>query len=133
MGRGSRRLAVAPTQRQQQRGQATVELAFLLPVLAVLLLGLIQIGIVVRAKVLTVHAAREAARAAAVDDDAHSAAATSGLVPGRYTVGVQTAGEQVIATITYTDPTDVPLIGVLLPDVTLTSTAIMRHEDWPSP
>ncbi len=123
---------VVPGRHRRQRGQATVEVAFLLPILALLLLGLIQIGLVVRAKVLTVHAAREAARAAAVDDDPAAAAATSGLAAGRYTVTVELSGERVVATVSYVDPTNVPLIGALLPDVTLTSRAVMRHENWPT-
>src|SRR5207247_8954779 len=48
-------------------GQAAVELALVLPLVALLLLVLVQVGLVVRDQVLVVHAAREAAREAAVD------------------------------------------------------------------
>ena len=47
-------------------GQATVEFALVLPLLAVLLLAVVQVGLVVRDQVLLTHAAREAARAVAV-------------------------------------------------------------------
>ena len=48
-------------------GQAAVELALVLPLVALLLLALVQVGLVVRDQILVIHAAREAAREAAVD------------------------------------------------------------------
>ena len=45
--------------------QATVELALVLPVVATLLLAVVQVGLVVRDQIRVTHAAREAARAAA--------------------------------------------------------------------
>lgn len=113
----------------RDRGQATVEVAVLLPILAILAIGLLQVGLVVRAKVLTVHAAREAARAASVGDDPHVAAATSGLNP--LSVQIANDGERVTAVVTYVDPTDLPIVGAAMPSVTLRSTATMRIEDWP--
>ena len=50
-------------------GQATVEFAFLLPLVVFAALAVIQIGLVVRDQMDVVHAAREAARAASVDAD----------------------------------------------------------------
>jgi Flp pilus assembly protein TadG len=47
-------------------GQASVELALVLPVVALLLLGLLQAGVVVRDQLLVVQAAREGAREASV-------------------------------------------------------------------
>jgi Flp pilus assembly protein TadG len=44
-----------------------VELALVLPLVLLLLLGVVQVGLVVRDQILVVHAAREAAREAAVD------------------------------------------------------------------
>ena len=58
-------------------GQATVEFAFLLPLVVFAALAVIQIGLVVRDQMGVVHAAREAARAASVDAD------TSRAVRGR--------------------------------------------------
>ena len=51
------------------RGQAMVETALVLPLVVLFLLAVVQVGLVVRAQVLVTHAAREAARAAAVDPD----------------------------------------------------------------
>lgn len=55
-------------------GQATVEFALALPLLAVLLLAVVQVGLVVRDQVVLVHAAREAARAVAIRESPGSAA-----------------------------------------------------------
>ena len=52
-----------------ERGQATVEFAFVLPLLVLALLAVVQVGLVVRDQLGVVHAAREAARAASVDPD----------------------------------------------------------------
>ena len=52
-----------------QRGQATVEFAFVLPLIVLAALAVIQVGLVVRDQLGVVHAAREAARAASVDPD----------------------------------------------------------------
>jgi Flp pilus assembly protein TadG len=118
-----------------ERGQATVEAALVLPLIALLLLGVVQIGLLVRSEVLVTHAAREAARAAAVDADPQAAtrAATtsSSLDARRMTVHVQGRegpGSRVQVEVTYSAPTDVPLVGSLLGDVDLHATATMRVE-----
>jgi Flp pilus assembly protein TadG len=48
-----------------ERGQATVELALVLPVVVLLLMILIQAALVAKDQLLVQHAAREAARSAA--------------------------------------------------------------------
>ena len=57
------------------RGQSTVEFALVLPLVVMVLLLVVQVGLVVRDQVLVVHAAREAARAAAVGDSTTRCAA----------------------------------------------------------
>src|SRR3954471_811626 len=57
------------TGRHAERGQATVEFAFVLPLVILAVLAVIQVGLVVRDQLGVVHAAREAARAASVDPD----------------------------------------------------------------
>ena len=116
-------------------GQAAVELALALPLLVFLLLGLVQFGLLVRDQVLVVHAAREAARQAAVDpapDAARRAAtASSGLVPGRLHVivtGRGGPGSRVRASVRYRAPTDVPLVGPAISDFEMTASATMRVE-----
>jgi hypothetical protein len=100
-----------------------------------LLLSVVQVGLLVRAEVLVTHAAREAARAAAVDADPDAAvkAATSAttLDAGRMQVNMQGRdgpGSRVQVDITYTAPTDVPLVGGLIGDVDLHASATMRVE-----
>ena len=120
---------------RRDRGQSSVEVALLLPFVAVLLLGVVQVGLVVRDQVLVVHAAREAARAAAVDPTEgaarDAAAAATALSPSRLVVAVSgrgDAGSRVSVTVTYASPTVVPLVGRLLGDVPLTASATMRVE-----
>lgn len=121
--------------RPRDRGQATVELALLLPLVALLLLVLVQAAVVARDQVLVVHAAREAVRVAAVDDDvaaARRAAEEAGpLAPDRLDVtltGRAGVGSRVRAVVTYSVPTRLPLVGRALGDVTLIAAATMRVE-----
>src|SRR3546814_8222662 len=67
---------------QAQGGQASVELALLLPVVVFLLLAVLQVGLLARDLVLVTHASREAARAAATDPDPTAAEAAAGESSG---------------------------------------------------
>jgi Flp pilus assembly protein TadG len=116
-------------------GQATVELALVLPLVLILVLGVVQVGLVVRDQVLTVHAAREGARAAAVDGRpgaARTAAlAGTGLAAGRTQVTTANRGEpgsRVRVEVRHRSATDVPLVGALIGDVELRAAAVMRVE-----
>ena len=119
-----------------EEGQATVELALLLPVVVVLLLAVLQLGLVARDVVLVTHAAREAARAAAVEPEPEAprqaAAASGGLDPDRLTVEVSDRGEpgsRVRVEVRYRIPTAVPIVGALIADHEVTSVATMRVEE----
>jgi hypothetical protein len=118
-----------------QSGQSTVELALGLPFVILMLLGIVQVGLVARDQILVVHAAREAARAAAVEpgESAPRAAASeaAALDPSRLQVDVGPRGEpgeRVAVTVRYRCPTVVPLVGPLADDVELRATATMRVE-----
>lgn len=102
-----------------------MELALALPFVAAALLLVVQIGLVARAQVLVVHAAREAARAAAVGAEPPIA---DGLDPALTAVSLAPAGERVRATVTYRVRTDVPIVGALVPDLELRGAATMRVE-----
>ncbi len=125
--------------RRGDRGQATVELALVLPLVAVLLLVLLQVGLVVRDRVLVTHAAREAARAAAVAPHDRSIAAERGAVRAsdltagnlRVTTSSVDGGDAVEVHVVYRSTTDVPLVGLLVPDVDLAADATMRVEAAP--
>jgi hypothetical protein len=106
-----------------------------LPFVALLLLAVVQVGILVRAQVLVTHAAREAARAAAVDPDPSAAVDAaehaSSLDATRMRVDVEgrgIRGSHVTVRVTYDAPTDVPLIGGLIGEVHLEGEATMRVE-----
>jgi Flp pilus assembly protein TadG len=109
-----------------------VELALTLPLVAMLVLGVVQLALLVRQQVVVVDAARQAARAGAVDPDPsaprRAALAGSGLDPARLAVDVARTAGRVEVRLHYADPTDVALIGPWLPDATLSGTAAMRDE-----
>ena len=116
--------------RTRDRGQATVELALGLPVVCLVLLGIVQLAVVVRDHLAVQLAAREAARAAAVAASPATGAA-AGQAAVRLTpvdVRIAVADDTVSATAVYVERTDVPLIGLLLPDVRVTATATMQLE-----
>ncbi len=113
-------------------GQATVELALLLPFVALALLAVIQVGLVVRSRILVTHAAREGARTAAVggsDGDVRRAVAVAGDLPiYRLDVEVRRSGGVATVTVSFRDPTDVPLVGSLVGDAEIRAVATMRLE-----
>ena len=115
-------------------GQASVELALVLPVVVVLVLAVVQVGLLARRQVLVTHVAREAVRAASVaeagtDGSALGTGLAGGLDGGRLRVVAADAGAgHVRVEVTYVDPTDVAVVGALLPDVTLRAAAVMRRE-----
>ena len=126
--------------KSSQKGQALVEFALVLPVLLVLVLGSIDVGWLLYAKISTASAAREVARAVAVLDATEYATfqgvadAKMTAVPGTESVDVSpkiyTEGAQVTVTVT----TNVsPLVGCLptsiIPDsVKIESQVSMRLE-----
>lgn len=96
---------------------------------------MVQVALVGRDLVLVVHAAREAARQAAVqagdDGPTRAAVASTGLDPDRLDVeldGRGPPGSRVTARVTYRAKTDVPLAGALVGDLDLTARASMRVE-----
>lgn len=121
--------------RAAERGQATVEVALALPVVVLALLLVIQVALVGRAQVLVTNAAREGARAAAVDPDPGAARAAAlaapGLDPSRVSVEVSPRGDigsNVTVTVSYRMPTEVALVGPLVGEPTLDATVTMRVE-----
>jgi hypothetical protein len=116
-------------------GQASVEVALALPLVVFLLFALVQGGLLVRDHILATHAAREAARAAALQDDPQvieRAATRAGpLDPDRLRVDVsgrEGPGSLLTVTIAYRAPTHVPLVGPLLGDIGMRASASMRVE-----
>jgi len=123
--------------RSRDRGSATVEFALVLPLVLVVVLGLVQVGLVVRDRLLVEAAARAGARAAAIQDDPAAIAgaawdAAPGLDAARGQLGVLRAGgrgDLVTVHVTYDDPFRVPFIAWLLGSgVTLSADAGARQE-----
>lgn len=120
--------------RERDEGQAATELALVLPLVLLLALLIVQIALVARDQILVVHAAREAAREAAVDPRPASvrkaAIRASGLKPGGLGTELFLGGGSSIVTVRveYRSPTDVVLIGPLIPDIVVGAKAAMRSE-----
>ncbi|MEW6274866.1 MAG: TadE/TadG family type IV pilus assembly protein [Bacillota bacterium] len=110
---------------RQEKGQALVELALLLPVLLLVLGGIIEFGRIFHAYLVITGASREGARSAVVGEPyeevrekVFSAAATLdeddiafSLDPENYT-----RGDMLTVTVTYDLDLVVPFISALLPD-----------------
>ncbi len=114
------------------RGQATVELALLLPFIALLVAATIQVGAVGRDAVRVGHAPRAASRAASIGESdgeiRRVALASSGLSAGRLTITTARAADAVAVTVVYRSPTDVALIGGLVGDVELREQLVLALE-----
>ncbi|MGH2807353.1 MAG: TadE family protein [Actinomycetota bacterium] len=118
-----------------ERGQTTVELALCLPIVALVLAAVVEIGLVVSDQARVWHAAREAARVAAVEDDEREigyAAARSGLDNLDITVTPDALhrrqGAPVTVSLTYRPEGRVPMLGELFQRFALHGSASMRIE-----
>lgn len=121
--------------RRDEGGQATLELALGLPLLALLLAGLVEVGLLVSDQTRIWHAAREGARVAVVDPDtadAVAAAERAGLTPLEVEVSpapeLRRQGDPLTVALRYAPQARVPLFGVLLDRVELKAQATMRIE-----
>ena len=107
----------------------------MLPIIAIVILIVLQIMAVTRDSVALVAAARAGARHAMVDpsEAAVLAAATAetGLDPARFSValgGDRSPGGHVTVTVTYRSPTDLPLVGGFVDDVVLRQQFVVLRE-----
>src|SRR5687767_12231332 len=121
--------------RPSDEGQATVELALLLPLVALLAACLVEVGALATDKVRVWHAAREAARVGAVDSDEKSiraAAEQSGLDPLEISIHphpeARIQGEPLTVDVTYRPDATIPLVGRLFDRGMLRARATMRIE-----
>ncbi|MFP5578752.1 MAG: TadE/TadG family type IV pilus assembly protein [Acidimicrobiia bacterium] len=117
----------------RHRGQATVELALGLPIVCIGVLLVLQLALVGRDAVLVTHAAREAARSAAVEATGPAAragalASTTALDPHRLDVRLRRSAGRVTAEVRYRSITGLPMVGALIPDPELRSEVTMLEE-----
>jgi Flp pilus assembly protein TadG len=128
---GIRRSRNARSSARSDRGQSTVELALVLPVLVLFVLALVQTALVARDAVLVQDAARAAVREASVaagsDRVRDAARRTLGGVEVEVHGG-QNVGDPVEVRVSYREHTDLLLVGALFPDITLRAKATMRAE-----
>ncbi|HEV7524046.1 MAG TPA: TadE family protein [Acidimicrobiia bacterium] len=121
----------ARSRARPDHGQATVELALVLPIAFALLVLLFQVALVARDEILVTHAARDAARTASlVHDPAQVVAAARRTLPGADVEIVHRGrvGEPVEVAISFVSHTNLPLVGVFLPDLTLHGRSVMTVE-----
>ncbi len=121
--------------RRWESGQATLELALCLPLVAVILGALVEIAGVGVDQLRVWHAVREAARVAIVDPSAgtiRQAATKGGLIPLDIEVTPEVhdrvQGEPLTVRLSYPSRATVPVIGSLLRRGALEAGATMRIE-----
>jgi Flp pilus assembly protein TadG len=120
-----------------ERGTAAVEFALVLPLVLTITLALLQVGLLVRDRLLVESAARAGARAAAIQDDPGAittavTGAASDLDAAAVGVDVARAGargDPVTVTVTYLSAVRVPLVSWLFGDaVSMDADATDRQE-----
>lgn len=118
-----------------EKAQATLELAFCLPIVVILYLFLVQIGVVLLNQLAVTQAAREGARAAAVDPNPGAAAAAAGLATGldsrrlKTTVGPRPGSDGMVhVTAEYESDIRMPLTQTILVRTHVEGHAAMRVE-----
>lgn len=117
--------------RSPDRGQASLELALCLPLITVFVLCFVQVAEIVRDQLAVQAAARDGARAASAAAGAATAAtrAAHNAVSLRpLAVSATTSQHSVTVTVRFINHTTVPIVGVLLPDLTVAATASMVLE-----
>ncbi|MBA3630025.1 MAG: pilus assembly protein [Actinobacteria bacterium] len=119
----------------RERGQATLELALCLPLVAFVLAAVTETGLLVGDQMRLWHAAREAARSAVVDPDpdaARRAVAGAGLENAEVSVtpsgAARSAGEPLTVRLSLQPGGTTPLVGRLFSSIELHADATMRIE-----
>jgi Flp pilus assembly protein TadG len=110
---------------RRERGSVTAEAAMVLPAMLLVTLALATAIVALNLMLRCQDAAREAARAAARSESAdrvHEIGRRS--APAGSSVAVDTAGAQIVVTVT----AHVPVLGGLLPAVTVTGRAVAEAE-----
>lgn len=106
-------------------------MAITMPIVAVMALAVLQVAVIGRDQLALWHTVRVAVRAASVSDDPELDADTAARVATRLAplaVATVTDDEWVQVTVRYVSRSALPLVGVVLPDVTLQAAATMRRE-----
>lgn len=123
---------------QEERGQAMVELAIIMPLLLLLVFGIVEFGRIYSAYITVNHASREGARAAAVGTDdpgtkAVVSGAANGLPSDRLVIDITPAtrkrGDMVTVAVAFAVPIQTPVINRIVPNpLTVKGVTTMRVE-----
>jgi Flp pilus assembly protein TadG len=124
---------------KSEKGQSLVEFALILPILAIMLFGIVDVGRMFHAGLTMDHAGREAARMASIqENDAEvmnaalerggSISLTSSQVSISPVESGRESGDKVTITITHSVPLITPFIEGMTGPVELSNTTVMRVE-----
>jgi Flp pilus assembly protein TadG len=113
-------------------GQSAVEFALVLPLLLFLILGLLQVGVMVRDQIMVLGAAREGVRLATVTPDRSMIEDAAGKAAPGLDLSVQVVrgskrGDAARVTVS-ASPVKLPLVGQMVGAITLKGAATMRIE-----
>lgn len=130
-------LKILSALRKDEKGQSLVEFALVLPVLLFLVLGMLEYGWMLNAKISVTAAAREGARASSVlgEENSSQAYTVASVAANKY-IGIGTldadditvtvTSESVTVSISYEKE---PLIGIYIKDAVLIGSSVtMRME-----
>ena len=130
-------MKVLSTLRKSEKGQSLIEFAFVLPVLLLLVLGMLEYGWMLNAKISVTAAAREGARASSVlgEENSSQAYTVASAAANKY-MGIGTlAADDVTVTVTSESVTvsinydKEPLVGLYIKDaMSIASSVTMRME-----
>ena len=118
-----------------ENGQATVEFALVLPFLFLFSLSVVQVGSIANDQLALGHAARSAARAISlgdVTDQSASQIATNAvdntITLNNVRIDIELGDKFAQVALSYTRTINIPIIGRLMNEVTLHSSATMPRE-----
>jgi len=125
----------SPGESTRDRGQATVEVAILLPLLVLIIAAIAWVAQLGRDQVALTNGARAAGRVASLgSEDAVVVAAlqqASGLDPSRLVLTQERNGDVVQVTASYRSPARIPLLGSKVANRTLTAKSFFLREPPP--
>ncbi len=117
---------------QEEAGQSAVEFALVLPMMLLLILGLLQLGVMVRDQMMVLGSAREGARQATVTPDRGLIEQAAGRAAPGLRLAVQvdrgTARGEPARVSVKASPVRLPLVGQMVGGLTLKGSATMRIE-----
>ncbi|MFN8015811.1 MAG: TadE family protein [Acidimicrobiia bacterium] len=116
---------------KNESGQSTVEFALIIPLLCIFLMFIIQVAVVVRSYIAVSNSSRVVARELAVNPDHMTALRQGNRIESNIQYDIarpSTKGEYLTVVAKKTVKSNLPLIGIIFPPVTVESSTTMRVE-----